>query len=344
MAARCWLRPLFPSLPSLLNLSLQIEARRAVIDQELAHTSSPLTFTSMPSSSSRRTIIDNRGFAFVFPHLGLPDPAGEWVLLKAAIGFNEEILTPLVNSDILETPLRHTDGQTSLVAIDFEGALWVLPLLKPRGSPGAAPEFFTIKARRQTPGWLSAERPELPGRSDWIFLPMEAYAKQKREFASLARSAPQGQQARSPFYVIDCGTAADTRPEKKAKERKKAEKPMTEEEVLMGCQIFRDDWCREVYAELMREAAQKGDPSSVSPTGLKFRLRVHPAKNDDFRSLDYVVCGKDEDVGTSIAEERWLPLSPHATRPDAQRHSVNLLRRSAGKKTFSREEWPPTPT
>ena len=50
-----------------------------------------------------------------------------------------------------------------------------------------------------------------------------------------------------------------------------------------------------------------------------------------------------EENRDSVAEDRWKPLPPEASKPGGERQFVNVHRRMVGKKPFSKDEWPPAP-
>lgn len=302
-----------------------------------------------PSSSLHTTVLDQRGFIFVLPHLGLPDLGGEWRILKAAVGTKAEALDPLFNDKALQTPLRHEGSpeDTAPIAIELEGALWILCLLKPKSaSPTAGPpEFYSVKVKRFFPDALNVPRRQLPSDCDWVFFPMSVYHDQIAEWTSPStdEQSPRG-------YVFEAGPASEAKALKKKeedKEKKKNSKPgreLTEWETLSG-NFLNDDWCRAVKIDTMLEQADRGNLSlGNDPDGLSMRIRVHPAEDHEYRSLDYCILSKaEEEKGGAIAAEKWKPLPPGAAKPGAERHWVNIGRVGKGKRPFSKEEWPPAP-
>lgn len=290
----------------------------------------------MTPSSSSTTVVDERGFIFKLPHLGLPDPTGEWVLVKAAIGTKAAALDRLVNDSSLKAPLREEEDDCEMTAFDFQGALWALPLLKPPASPNAPPQFFSLKVRRMFPDAMEFPRTKVPDHFDWVFYPMSVYEEQVRENASPSKESGNDK----PGYVVfQGGTAAQAKLDhEKKKKRRDPNKEISEWQAFSNS-IFEDDWAAATQLSAMLEAAKLGDPAAVGAPQLTFRLRIHPAPDKDYRSMDYAICRTDEPSDAKLPEERWKHLPPEATKPGAQRHFVNLCRKGTPHQPFTKEEW-----
>lgn len=104
-----------------------------------------------PNMVNSSTIVDKRGYLFRFPTLGLPEPGakGEDVVIRAAIGIKEKAL-PLLKDDKVEAARRYTGNGTVIFDVQYEGAVWVLPLLVPL-KPAPETELFTLRVRRILP-------------------------------------------------------------------------------------------------------------------------------------------------------------------------------------------------
>lgn len=298
-----------------------------------------------PSSSSA---VDKRGFFFVLPPLGLPDPGGQWCVLKAAIGVKKDVLLPLIQRDIQALPLREKGDEDGLHAVDCRGAAWVFPLIKPSSSPRAA-ELFKVFVKRLPPREVDALRVKLPPACDWLRLPIETYAQQRQMDEQNSTPAPaQNLPELNGYHLVQWGTTAELTPDQTPwwEREEKVEGEMSEWDVLMRKNMFKEEWYEQVYAEKLREEAQRG--KAIDGATLRVRTRIHPAKNDDFRSLDYIVVTESEVIqhtaaNTPFPEHRWKPLPLNAMKPGAYRQNINIVRRDAGKRIFSREEWPPAP-
>lgn len=336
-AARCPLRLLLPYHHSTPTSA----ASTATTDQQTHPRLLLAPITSMPSLFSHQYLMDERGFAFVLPHLGLPDPAGEWAIVPAAIGLRQDVLERLVHDNALHfSVIRGGGSDTALVPAIFQGALWILPLFKPASpSPAAPPEFFYAKAWRLLPDTLAGVegRPnELEYTCDWVVYSMTSYTDQMEANSSAATSTQsqhQGQSFRT--YRIECGPAWYA--------KFQAQHALLEDDVLEGDNIFKEEWCKQTFLERSAAHRDSGHSSDLDARELRIRVRVRPAKGNDFTSLDYAIVGKGN-ASPSLSDEDWLPVPSYATKPQAMRHAVNIARRGAGKSVFSEEEWPPTPS
>lgn len=268
----------------------------------------------------------------MLPRLGLPDPAGEWHTVKAAIGKKADVVDLVVNPSI-QTPL-HPEvpfNDTAVVGVEFQGAFWVLFLLKPKSfSPTAPPEFFTVKLKRGPAAGRLPISASLKDDIDWIFWPMSAFEEQMNAVASPASAAKM---VLRPLY--GCGRAADVKrwQDYESRARRDVSKQEARERDIIDA-----DWDVALHGETVLTAVSQGDESLSSGRELVTLIRIHPAPDGDFRSIDYVVHCRSEAVA-SISEHRWKPLPPQATRPDGDRKFVNLYRAAAGKKRFNKEEW-----
>lgn len=124
--------------------------------------------------------MDERGFVFLLPNVGLPDPSadGDWVSIKAAIGPKEESLCRLNGDQELELPVRQKEHDTVLMPIGLERSILILPLVKPTSSsPNAPAEYFTVMAKHTRIGKnarVHAQSKLLPG-ANFVIYPMVVY-------------------------------------------------------------------------------------------------------------------------------------------------------------------------
>lgn len=272
----------------------------------------------------------------MLPHLGLPDPRGDWHTIKAAIGKKADIVELVVNPSI-PTPMRPqvAFNEMAVVPVTIRGSLWILFLLKPTNpSPTAGPEFFSLKLKRGQPNAIDLPDSPLPDATEWVFVPMYLFYEQMAVVSPDSYPAAH-QPKRKGYPIIGGGTADHVRRWQRYNERGKSE--VTEEEVLDN-DIIDSDWHVPILNQALSEAANQGHVLE-STDELKLRLRIHPAQDGDFRSIDYKVF-RNTDLNKDDARgEGWKPLPPHATRPDGDRKFVNLHRVAVGKEAFSKEEW-----
>lgn len=101
--------------------------------------------------SKRQLAIDMRGYIFQLPTLGLPDPEGDWVDLRVAIGTLQAATTATQDPSIT-APRRYASASSlcSILDVGYEGALYFLPLLLPE-RPSPTTEVFTIRVPRLWP-------------------------------------------------------------------------------------------------------------------------------------------------------------------------------------------------
>lgn len=103
--------------------------------------------TNVAPASNHHFIIDQRGYVFRFPSLGLPDPNGEWIIIRAAIGPRDKAFAKVKN-DGIEPPMRYPHQNCGMMDIVYENAIWVTPLVAPHQVSGNGTEVFLLKTRR----------------------------------------------------------------------------------------------------------------------------------------------------------------------------------------------------
>lgn len=119
---------------------------------------------SNPSSNAMpKKAVSEQGYIFVLPSLGLPDPQGDWVTLKVAFGTRERANQLIKDhDDSVELPRRYMSDRNSLMNLDYEGAMWILPLVAPQKQASEG-EVFSVKARRMLSILMPEDyRPRLP--------------------------------------------------------------------------------------------------------------------------------------------------------------------------------------
>lgn len=284
----------------------------------------------MASASPLTPHMDERGFFFVLPHLGLPDPAGEWHVIKAAIGRMRDVVELAVNPSI-QTPLRPRGAfnDTGLVPIEFQGAMWILYLFKPQSSSNtAAPEFFSVRLKRGPPN------PRFPSTKlkddiEYLFWPMSAFEEQMEAIANPSITELTSR----PLY--GCGRLEHITKWKEYEQR--AKRDVTEEEALRG-DIINADWDKPLHQKAVLAAAERGEESLMTGVDFGTCIRIHPAPDGDYRSIDYAIRRRN-DRNLPFPEESWKTLPSCGSRPDGDRKFVNQFRAHAGKEPFSKEEW-----
>lgn len=186
---------------------------------------------------------------------------------------------------------------------------------------------------------------------------MEAYEAQIAEKTCSSGGDPQHLQCghRRYFVAIDAGTAAQAQAKaqtKKEQQKKPAEEEEDEAEQLakimaattLTSDMYDPAWLHALKLSTMLDEANNGNPlAAVHDTQrLKLRLRIHPAEDDEYKSIDYMVRRQDEKEEVPVGEEKWKTLPGEATKGGVQRLFVNMHRRRKGKRALSEEEWTST--
>lgn len=154
----------------------------------------PLLLPFLPSTSSsqrpaimsyiHRTVIDGKGYSFKLPSLGLPDPAGEWVVVECCIAKPPSVLDDIFGgsssgpspfpptSPPPKRRMRFPFGDYTTIQVNHDHAIWYLPILGLSPEVGddcyKAFEIFTVRVQRkpseeeQTSGGNDATTPMAP--------------------------------------------------------------------------------------------------------------------------------------------------------------------------------------
>lgn len=375
------LLPSFPLLPQL-----------AIFDLAIALTS-PVTKSGPPSrpfapemngiarqlEDGEGAPKDTRGYLFHFPALGLPDPAGEWVRLKVAIGRRDECFERMLHSVLEGGHLREGTPAYKVIEIELNGAVWFLPTTMPLESDSEL-EIFQLDVHRMP---ASAAPPSVRGKgvdnATYVFIDRNGpHGKLRLEMGPLvpferkpfsdedmlknlnviggAEFSIEGVQLyrhcnephlhqRDPFPP----TSASSRPQKKAEsERAKADALVKAHNIwhLMTKGMLPEDFQRQVFGDAI--AAGLLSPSTPFVPNPRQRLaahiRVSPEPDGDLRGLDYALSSVDEDEEPPTDEAKWIPFPPRLAEENWVRCGVNLKRYEMGKRLLTKDDWPPKPT
>lgn len=123
--------------------------------------------------AAHQAAMDERGYIFVLPSLGLVDPAGEWVSVKAAITTSAQQRASLALQDpTLNGPSRYHSGEYTIVEAEYEGAVWFLPILQQSEAAAAEdPDVFAVQAQRvPLDAALNIDRIKIPNKTQTICL------------------------------------------------------------------------------------------------------------------------------------------------------------------------------
>lgn len=315
------------------------------------------SFTTMsaPRLASSQTIVDERGWSFQLPALGIPDPAGEWTPIRAAIGKREACNSLLLDRGT-RAPLRHLKGEYTVKEIEYEDAVWILPLLPSEGLD-QEPYIFTVNVHRVR---VSAA-PETPRLKISIpvrivfYNPVAQRLECNPDFlglgdpAALAESEllricidPSPSQCNpatfaTTLYGNMSNLTAAERKKRISEERDRAHEALS----AMSNDAVSEGWLREIYQDAVAAGLRRSPVFNEDRPIFKVRVSHEPDR--DVRGLDYALVADDEDF-TAPKGGNWLPVPPHAFTPEYVRAVVNLFRSGVGKRLFSKAEWPPPPT
>lgn len=105
-------------------------------------------------SSSRKPALNAEGFLFQLPSLGLPDPAGEWVQLRVAVGSQKScalLLRKAKPGDTLRL-IKPDAAKHDVVEAEMDGAVWHFPIFSASSQsskPKSQPELLEVYVKRQ---------------------------------------------------------------------------------------------------------------------------------------------------------------------------------------------------
>lgn len=111
---------------------------------------SPLT-ASVNMTCNRQTLVDQRGYIFLFPSLGLPDldSKGTFHLIRVVIG-TEATAKKLLYDNKVEAPRRYAREGYAMFDLLYEGAVWIMPLVAAE-KDAKETEVFSLLVQRLHP-------------------------------------------------------------------------------------------------------------------------------------------------------------------------------------------------
>lgn len=307
----------------------------------------------MPSSN--QSVIDKRGYIFSLPTLGLPDLAGEWVHVEVAIASKDAGILAL-NAGAYDAPRRFPCSQDSVIDVEYEGAVWILPLCAPEKSANDT-EVFTLKARRH----LASSLPDpkriklLDGLGMWCVEHQEGLASFKSSTKTpTAKKRPTEENEKafwtSKFAALLIGLGPQAYDSKifnarwmklntsahlsgwhsaQGKEQPPADWAQSTENA------FEEKWSAEVQAQALVEAVKGGASPDMDPPNFQLQARM---KGEEV-ILEYA-CVFDDERGKRASEGKWKVVPPRAWRLGYELKFVNQVRKTYGKKPLTEEELP----
>lgn len=356
-----------PSTPRAASLHHPIITRRASSKRALSTASSSPT----PVMSPTQTAYEPHGFMLQLPSLGLPDPAGEWVTLRAATGTREECVALLTAwRPEEEVPLRPTETEFGTVKAQFQGAIWSIPTA--HAKTGSKSELFRVKIRRQLASAVSedVQRKRFTNDVEAVFL-----AKASQELKAVPLSVSQASKLEDDLCVQITGCPSDATcslatwellqlcantttaqcqpptppedPTAAAQWEGNRKKVHDAAKYLWGTRANRYvnlGWfqgLRDVAMEGLDNATRDKLMEEEDPQLHLGGFIVSPEEDGDFRGIDYTLSSRDI---PDVKDGGWRPMPLHGMDQEWVRCRVNLARSDTGKKLFTKEDWPPPPT
>lgn len=258
--------------------------------------------------AKHHTAIDDRGYFFCLPSLGLPDSAGEWVTIRGAIGPMTALprIKVKLGSAAAATPLRTPPASGwACKSIDLEGAVWLLPKSEATSAPNShSLELFTVKVwRTPSPSAAPPQKGKTAGQdilvcledSDWPPLPPANLNAKQHKASTSSRSRPGPPACNSNLTAAELDIGRD----------------FTDGELMTGG-TFTSDFLEEVMLVHGKEPK------------ILMGLQATESDSEDFRGLTYAVRRKGD--LSNVRDDDWRPLPWYAMEPGMQRYEVNVCR------------------
>lgn len=315
----------------------------------------------LTSRTDPKSVLNLRGYAFNLPTLGLPDPEGEWVIIKAAIGLRDQAL-PLVTKYSVAPAVRYAYQGCGMLDVEYQGAVWILPLVGPHKlNEDAEAELFLLKTRRLP---LSSSRKhcrtKLPNGDNPFHL---VHRKGMAQFEVSTRTTVSDDKA---FWAMELSQDGEQSEEEEVSSEE--EGPLSAFDHIRAhlpelIKVVKDkeknviEWDESPqsaleeawYTKTMRKAIQdaKLTRTPISPRGPGFSLRSLPC--GEGARFDYAILLDDREVPRF---DEWRRLPMHAFKPGRALSFTNQVRKHWGKRPLTEKEWtemqkeaspPPTP-
>lgn len=322
----------------------------------------------MPSTTS--AAIDERGFLFHLPKLGLSDPAGppKWARIFVAYGTKAECFAHK-DPQPKEAPLRNCSGKTKIFEVEIDGIVWYLPTWLHPTDENAAEVFSLNVQLLPVSAAPPSERAKVPDHMAFVFMSRmgsqlalefgsfeheeerpklsdEEYLKTLTEGLGLTGLCLEGVKLfrRCSETTSEQREAlplpkSRTEGEEQAKARAPAKDTAHKLWYAMLPLSISKGWQKKIQQD--RVAAGLRAPGHFNPDELGFRIRISPEEYENWRGFDYALI--DENDHPSAEEADWLPLPEEAFDPKWVRTGVNLMRYAVYRDLFTKDDWPPWP-
>lgn len=319
-------------------------------------TTKPLAISTNVSPSSRskmtpsHTLVDTRGYIFKFPTLGLPDVAGEWHLIQAAIT-NTDMATPrFFDGPASAAAPRYPVHGDGLLSLEHDDAVWIVPLLRPQQAFPET-ELFTLQARRERLTIMPRKRrPKTVDGGDMFIFPHAARLP-GFDFSRLTEQDKTPCEADEKAYwdknlrglltlrfdreepLPTPRSVVATRVSQKSELDDASEVERLEGWLQNPDSLLDQAWRLEAVKAAVDSATRAG--TYLTPIGPAFAFGATPQKKGNKVRFQYAVSVLEE---FKLDEVEWKQVPPHAFKPGAELKLVNQVRRIRGKEAMTQEE------
>lgn len=297
---------------------------------------------SQPVHSRPQNFVDERGYAFMLPELGLPNPSGEWHMIQAAVG-PKGLGTPAYFYDASKKdPRRYASPSCGLLEVESEGALWILPIVTPLKTLPAI-ESFHVKARRVRLDTVpKKERLQFPDNVEAFVVyeedPAAGETHDNAAAATSSRAATATEADEDTFWEHSLTSVFSPERKKGRYEVGMRQSKHTEEESKARLkwleapdQALDQTWCQQQMLQAFQEAElTKVRGASFSPG---FSLQAVPCGQSV--RFEYAITTRK---GHPAQPHDWRPLPSRAFKPGKELIFVNQARQRLGKRAYTQQE------
>lgn len=314
--------------------------------------------------------LNAEGYLFQLPSLGLPDPSGEWVTLRCAIG-DHKTCALLLNSSNSNQPidLIKPDSKQEVVEAELEGAIWSFPLLssspsasRPKAKAGS--KLLNVYVKRQSSssyasGSRAQERTKLPDGITLVFLNKVTRRFEYETPPSLGSEAkkenedtPQDLSISNAPANIQNLTNSTASTSAAQVGRRRAHFSMDAATVRAMIQHGKrarahahESWESRINAGVnnrLRQMQEDDTAASLPQLSLASGLAISSASHNNRPGVPKGSNGKER---TTTSMLQWLlPLPLWTLLSQWMRSVVSLFRPRAGTSSVAKRQWPPRRT
>lgn len=305
-----------------------------------------------------QTVVNERGYAFVLPSLGLPKPLGELVVVQAAIG-PKDLGAPAFFYDASKKDERRYPSEgCNALQVEHERAIWTLPLLPPTKNLPTI-ETFTLQVRRDSPVMMSVKpRLQVPDNVT-MFMTVQPAGKPGpgrtpatlKEVENVLAMLPGHMANEVSFWtgIMKAGTyfnpsflplfesvldLPDYGIEATAERRQVDMGPV--ERQLDWQETPHEAMTQQFMMETVIAAVGVANERKIPVESFSPGSTMRAVRWGNGVRLEYAILTRDDHTPQ---EDEWLPLPAHAFKPGHEVAFVNQSRQRMGMGTITEEEW-----